>query len=57
VVFPIFQLSPFPGEGKGFGVKVEALSYGKRGLGELRHPSVGGKKQFDGAAIFNNRVG
>ena len=34
--FPILKLSPFPGEGKGFGVRVEALSYGKRGLGELR---------------------
>ena len=33
--FRNFQLIPSPGEARGWGV-VEALSYGKRGLGELR---------------------
>ena len=35
-VSAISSLSPFPGEGKGFGVKVEAPHYSKEGLGWLR---------------------
>jgi hypothetical protein len=50
-----FCLSPFPGEEKGFGVKVEAFSYGKRRWDELRNPTDGGNRVLGSAPIKLNR--
>ena len=50
-----FCLSPFPGEEKGFGVKVEAFSYGKRRWDELRKPTDGGNRVLGSAPIKLNR--
>ena len=55
-VFPFLQLIPSPGEARGWGV-VEALSYGKRGLGELRCAEQRSAKKVGKATPFEERDG